>query len=237
MAPPIFCKLNHDKDKSRRKHKAWFDIFFSQDGFIVLIPWITDLFNLSEVKKINTTVIDGDIAQQIRYCGWSTTGNALVSYSFIICGMFFCPVLRRLKYIGGNMFVQEWNNSIQSHHQLQYALDVGLLKYVSLWRVSTLARFAKVTRALTGRRPVRTAADDDFEITQYSLCCCFKWDGIALSTLFCIQVFVYKCNIYYVPSVGENVTKFFQITNDGVPKKIFNGVPDWVYEGNLDFWN
>ena len=41
----------------------------------------------------------------------------------------------------------------QSHHQLQDRLDVvGLLK-----------RFLKVARALTGRRPVRPAADDDFD--------------------------------------------------------------------------
>ena len=40
----------------------------------------------------------------------------------------------------------------QSHHQLQDELDVSLLKH-----------FCKVARALTGRRPVRPAADDDFD--------------------------------------------------------------------------
>ena len=49
---------------------------------------------------------------------------------------------------------------IQSHHQLQYALDFGLLKLMSLWCIS---KRTKVTCALTGRSPVRTAADDDFE--------------------------------------------------------------------------
>lgn len=107
-SPTIFCILNHDK--SWKKHQAWFAILFSQDGFIVLIRWITYLFNPSEIKKIKATDIDGDSAEQIRYCGWSTARNALVSYSFIICGMFFCPFLRRLKYIGGSMFVQVWSN-------------------------------------------------------------------------------------------------------------------------------
>ena len=40
----------------------------------------------------------------------------------------------------------------QNHDQLQDELDVGLLKH-----------FRKVARALTGRRPVRPAADDDFD--------------------------------------------------------------------------
>ena len=41
----------------------------------------------------------------------------------------------------------------QSHHQLEDALDVGLLKQT-----------VKVTCTLTSRRPLRPAADDDFEI-------------------------------------------------------------------------
>ena len=45
---------------------------------------------------------------------------------------------------------------IQSHHQLQYALDFGLLKHMSLSCVSTIIQ--------TGRSPVRTVADDDFEL-------------------------------------------------------------------------
>ena len=57
---------------------------------------------------------------------------------------------------------------------------------------------------------------------------------ISVNSFFCVQVFVYKCNIYYVPSVGETPMKFIKITNDGMPKKVFNGVPDWVYEGKLD---
>ena len=40
----------------------------------------------------------------------------------------------------------------QSYHQLQDELDVSMLKH-----------FCKVARALTGRRPVRPAADDEFD--------------------------------------------------------------------------
>jgi hypothetical protein len=42
--------------------------------------------------------------------------------------------------------------------------------------------------------------------------------------------YVYQSNIYYKESVeSKNV---FPITSDGVPHVVFNGVPDWVYEGN-----
>ncbi len=43
--------------------------------------------------------------------------------------------------------------------------------------------------------------------------------------------FVYKNNVYYKPSVKSD--KVFPVTVDGEPRVIFNGVPDWVYEGNL----
>ena len=43
-------------------------------------------------------------------------------------------------------------------------------------------------------------------------------------------VFVHKCNIYYIPNALQANKDAIQITNNGVPKKVFNGVPDWVYE-------
>ncbi|XP_057305182.1 prolyl endopeptidase FAP-like isoform X1 [Hydractinia symbiolongicarpus] len=46
-------------------------------------------------------------------------------------------------------------------------------------------------------------------------------------------VLVYKCNIYYAENVTDDRMTYFEITKDGVPKKIFNGVPDWVYEEEI----
>ena len=51
----------------------------------------------------------------------------------------------------------------QSHHQLQDALDVDLPRPVVDDDLK-FSRAAKVTGALTVRRPVRSVADDDFEI-------------------------------------------------------------------------
>ena len=41
--------------------------------------------------------------------------------------------------------------------------------------------------------------------------------------------YVYRCNIYFRPSVKSD--KVFPITTDGRPGLVFNGIPDWVYEG------
>lgn len=45
-------------------------------------------------------------------------------------------------------------------------------------------------------------------------------------------VIVYKNNIYY--SQGSRFTEVFQISNDGVPGTIYNGIPDWLYEGKFN---
>ena len=45
--------------------------------------------------------------------------------------------------------------------------------------------------------------------------------------------YVYRCNIYFRPSVKSD--KVFPITTDGRPGLVFNGIPDWVYEGELKF--
>ena len=42
--------------------------------------------------------------------------------------------------------------------------------------------------------------------------------------------FVYENNIYYKNTAISNA---IQITTSGVDNKIFNGVPDWVYEGKI----
>ena len=48
--------------------------------------------------------------------------------------------------------------------------------------------------------------------------------------------YVYRCNIYYKPSVKSS--KVYPITIDGTDKMaggpIYNGIPDWVYEGAFE---
>lgn len=47
-------------------------------------------------------------------------------------------------------------------------------------------------------------------------------------------VFVHECNIFYLrtASLARSAgSEAVQITDNGVLKKVFNGVPDWVYEG------
>lgn len=49
---------------------------------------------------------------------------------------------------------------------------------------------------------------------------------------FVFQVFVYGNDIYYLDSPSSSeVPK--RLTDSGVEHKIFNGVPDWVYQGKV----
>lgn len=43
-------------------------------------------------------------------------------------------------------------------------------------------------------------------------------------------VYVYKNDIYYI-SAPENIANTQRVTNDGEEGVIYNGIPDWVYEG------
>ena len=47
--------------------------------------------------------------------------------------------------------------------------------------------------------------------------------------------YVYRCNIFYKPGIKSS--KVYPITTDGTQKTedgpIYNGIPDWVYEGNI----
>ncbi|XP_071943402.1 prolyl endopeptidase FAP-like isoform X2 [Antedon mediterranea] len=45
-------------------------------------------------------------------------------------------------------------------------------------------------------------------------------------------VIVYNNNIYYNASVSDD-DKVVQITSDGIPNQVFNGVPDWLYEEEI----
>lgn len=44
--------------------------------------------------------------------------------------------------------------------------------------------------------------------------------------------YVYKNNIYYLANPTE-ASNPKQITSDGEPNIVYNGVPDWVYEGSF----
>lgn len=44
-----------------------------------------------------------------------------------------------------------------------------------------------------------------------------------------LQAYVWNNNVYVKASPTE---KFVQVTENGEENKIFNGIPDWVYEGN-----
>lgn len=44
-------------------------------------------------------------------------------------------------------------------------------------------------------------------------------------------VYVYQNNIYYRPEAEVAVD--YQITDTGVVGTVYNGVPDWVYEGEF----
>lgn len=41
---------------------------------------------------------------------------------------------------------------------------------------------------------------------------------------------VFNYDIYYRP--GPRSTQSYRVTKTGVPGIIYNGVPDWLYEGN-----
>lgn len=44
-------------------------------------------------------------------------------------------------------------------------------------------------------------------------------------------ILVHENDIYYKPNPRTNLT--YRVTQDGVPGQIYNGVPDWLYEGDL----
>jgi hypothetical protein len=46
-------------------------------------------------------------------------------------------------------------------------------------------------------------------------------------------VMVYKYDIYF--KTGPKAAQSYRITKTGQPGIIYNGVPDWLYEGNCNF--
>ena len=52
--------------------------------------------------------------------------------------------------------------------------------------------------------------------------------GVIFFNLF--QSFVLENNLYYQASPSSDYVK---LTTDGDPTNIFNGVPDWLYEGGI----
>lgn len=56
----------------------------------------------------------------------------------------------------------------------------------------------------------------------------FQWSSSSDSDAL---VFVYQNNIYYKPSAFSEQST--QITSNGLDSKIFNGIPDWLYEEEI----
>lgn len=45
-------------------------------------------------------------------------------------------------------------------------------------------------------------------------------------------IIVYNYDIYY--RLGPRTYQTYRVTNDAIPGIIYNGIPDWLYEGNLN---
>lgn len=92
-----------------------------------------------------------------------------------------------------------------------------------MYRHSFLARYAAidiVTTDVVEILPPSTAASEGFLQN-------FVWGPSGTSC-----AFVYLNNIYY----KENLTaEARQISTNGQLNVVYNGIPDWVYEGNFKF--
>lgn len=44
------------------------------------------------------------------------------------------------------------------------------------------------------------------------------------------QLFIYQNNIYYIDKLGDGVR---QLTRNGVPDGVANGIPDWLYDEKI----
>lgn len=45
-------------------------------------------------------------------------------------------------------------------------------------------------------------------------------------------IIVYNYDIYY--RLGPRTYQSFRVTNDAIPGIVYNGIPDWLYEGKYD---
>lgn len=50
-------------------------------------------------------------------------------------------------------------------------------------------------------------------------------------------LFVENYNIFYIPDVSAEDKKIFPVSQSEVviPEVVFHGIPDWVYEGLMNF--
>lgn len=99
-----------------------------------------------------------------------------------------------------------------------------LYSMIQVYRHSFLARYT-VVDVVTGNEseisPLNLPNDEEPYLQN------FVWgpSGNAFA-------FVYLNNIYYQSSLSSNPV---QLTTTGLQHVIYNGIPDWVYEGILDF--
>lgn len=50
----------------------------------------------------------------------------------------------------------------------------------------------------------------------------------------CIQAIVYGWDLWYIDFDAASPA-LIRITEDGEENKVYNGIPDWVYEGKINF--
>ena len=48
----------------------------------------------------------------------------------------------------------------------------------------------------------------------------------------CIQAIVYGWDLWYI-DFDADTPALIRITDDGEKNKVYNGIPDWVYEGKI----
>ncbi|XP_050308297.1 inactive dipeptidyl peptidase 10 isoform X3 [Anthonomus grandis grandis] len=93
---------------------------------------------------------------------------------------------------------------------------------IKVYKYSTLAKYHIYEIATRERRPLSpNELDESAPYLQYAT---WSPDGAAVA-------FVYENDIYYKPKVEKDLV--CRITKTGIPRLIFNGVPDWLYENEI----
>lgn len=55
--------------------------------------------------------------------------------------------------------------------------------------------------------------------------------GFLFISCFLIQIYIFENNIYYQPDIKSSSLR---LTSSGKEGIVFNGIADWLYEGELD---
>ncbi|XP_048517824.1 inactive dipeptidyl peptidase 10 [Dendroctonus ponderosae] len=93
---------------------------------------------------------------------------------------------------------------------------------IKIYEYTTLAKYYIYELATRERKPLcPDELDEEAPYLQYAT---WSHDGSAIA-------FVYNNDIYYKPKVEKSLV--CRITNNGHPQRMFNGVPDWLYETEI----